>query len=163
MPVQRCAVEELVPEDCPTSRQGIAPARHGQKTSDRCRRSGSSHQSRVDRSSNSMIREVLNGKPPSISPCCVAGCTKDRLRGGATAAQCLGDPFPLHWVHESCCISDQEYVAHRRRCPDDPHLEPATETALRCRRRRSVEETECLQVLKELRQRTNRLRASLAL
>ena len=162
MPVERCAIEELVPEDRPTARQRIATARYGQKPSNRRRYQGSSHESRVDCGGDPMIREVFDRKPRSIALCCVAGSTEDRLRGRTTTAHRLGDPLPLHWVHEPCGVADQEHPSHRRRCPDDPHLEPATKAALRCRCRRSVEETECMEMLEELGQRSNRIRTSLA-
>jgi hypothetical protein len=162
MPVERCTIEELIPKDRPTARQRIATARHGQKPSNRRRRPRSSHQSRVRRSGDPMIREVFDHKPRSITLCCVAGSTQDCLRSGTTTVHRLGDPLPLHWVHESCCIANQEHLPHRWRCPDDPHLEPATKASLRCCCRLSVEETEYVEMLKKRGQRSNRICTSLA-
>src|SRR5271156_1630953 len=141
MPVERRAIEELVPEDRPTARQRIATACQGQKPSNRCRCPRSSHQSRVYRGGDLMIREVFDCKSRSIALCCVAGSTEDRLRGRTTTVHRLGDPLPLHRVHESRCVTDQEDLPHRRSSPDDPHLEPPTKAALRCRCTLSVEET----------------------
>ncbi len=109
-----------------------------------------------------MIREMFEGKPGSIAFGCVAGSAKDRLGGGTSTAHRLGDPLPLDWVHEPCSIADQEHPPHRWRCPDDPHLEPATKAALRYRLGRSVDETERLNMLKELGQGSNRIGTGLA-
>ncbi len=134
MPVGWCTIEELVPEHRPTAGQRIAGASRCQKASDCGSGPGPSHQPGVYRSGDAMVGEVFDGESGSIAVGCVARSREDRLRSSTTTGHGLGDPLPLHRVHETRSVAHEKDPSPRWRGPDHPHFEPATEAAWRYRR-----------------------------
>ena len=131
MPIGWCAIEEFVPEHGPAAGKRVSAAGRGEKPSDRCSCPWASDKSGVHRGGDPVIREVFSGKSGPILLGGVARPAEDRLRCCTAAGHGLGDPLPLHRVHQTCSIAHQKDPPPRRRGPDDPHLEPTAEAAWR--------------------------------
>ena len=131
-------VEQLVPEHGPTSTEGsrrlLRPA-HAEKSATaavavRGRPGmGSPPRGRPRRSERN--GRCSSGESGPILLGGVARRVENRLCCGTTAGHGLRDPLPLHRVHKACGIAHQKDPPPGGRGPDDPHLEPAAETAWR--------------------------------
>ena len=107
MPVPRCSIEQLVPEDGPATGERIAATGRRQKPSDRGNRPGASEQRGLHSGGDPVIGEVVDGKSGPIAPGRVAGFAKDRLGGSPTTAHGLRDPLSLQRVDETSGIADE--------------------------------------------------------
>ena len=124
-----CAVEQLVPEDRPSSGDGVAPGSGHEHPGHGGDGAGPTDQPRLHGRGDPVVRQMVGRQCGPVARRGTTGLAQQCLRRGATAAHGLGDPLALQRIHETGGVADEEHTPQSRSGAEYTHLEPTSEAS----------------------------------